>query len=631
MKKILFIIIFIIPFTTFAQPGVSEDVKYDGKAYFTDSVGIGTINPTERLELLGNSLFKANSNRLFRHGGIQSYPVGNCPSYGIIVDSAYEKTGMVGFWDFSNTGGDTSVAYVGFRNHSDFKGQLGLSINPGGKRITILGEDSSSQIVAEVDETPFRYGVSAFGKDAPGAQSTATLYRLIDSVSLDDRVWGLDDTTLYGLFRWNVDTDSTHRENGITANKNELRLFSNDSTDGSVNTEIEMFSDRADIHISANVGIGTTTPAQQLHTTGNVRFGGLSGTDTILGIDGNGDLFRVNSTSISPELYEENATLQFNATVTGDNAVVIGGQNNDASAQYSFVGGGNDNEATGRKSFIGGGASNTASGLNSFTGGINNTARSYAEVVFGINATTYTPNETTSYNSGDRLFNIANGELAVSSDAFTILKSGVTGVGFDNLEAETDTALFNVNGESYFVGNVGIGTASPGYTLETRDTFAVTNTTNYLRQYIVPAENKAVIETNEDSIQIGTSSLYVFNDGSGDSKTTGVHHAENTAIRHYHFQPASGDTVTVSPDMGYVDIDLPGGISTLNIVFDTVGAEPRPGYATKPLIATRGSSINTVNVIAGVGANILNSVGSLAGNETIHAVYLGNGQWNLHK
>jgi hypothetical protein len=45
-------------------------------------------------------------------------------------------------------------------------------------------------------------------------------------------------------------------------------------------------------YFSDNVGIGTTSPAAQLHTTGTVRFGGIGGTGSHLTIDASGNITR---------------------------------------------------------------------------------------------------------------------------------------------------------------------------------------------------------------------------------------------------------------------------------------------------------------------------------------------------
>lgn len=151
-----------------------------------------------------------------------------------------------------------------------------------------------------------------------------------------------------------------------------------------------------------------------------------------------------------------------NNTSTKQSAVVIGGQNNASSGNQSAIIGGVSNTTTGSYSVSIGGSSNEATGLRSVTisgnnsvasgnesivlGGYNNYARSYYEVVTGYYPTDYVPTGPSTFAQSDRLFNIGNGTSATSSDAFTILKNGETGIGIDNFEANTTGELLQVNG-----------------------------------------------------------------------------------------------------------------------------------------------------------------------------------------
>lgn len=71
--------------------------------------------------------------------------------------------------------------------------------------------------------------------------------------------------------------------------------------------------ERMRISAAGNVGIGTATPAAQLHTTGTVRFAGVGGTGNLLGINAAGDVTRV-----APAI----ATSSGNCTVTATTAFI---------------------------------------------------------------------------------------------------------------------------------------------------------------------------------------------------------------------------------------------------------------------------------------------------------------------
>lgn len=93
------------------------------------------------------------------------------------------------------------------------------------------------------------------------------------------------------------------------------------------------------------------------------------------------------------------------------------------------------------------GNSTNAFGNVSTVWGYANGAQSYAETCFGIHSTEYIPVSLTTFQGTDRLLNVGNGfYLGSDADAFTILKNGKTGIGFDNFETTTKTEVLQVNG-----------------------------------------------------------------------------------------------------------------------------------------------------------------------------------------
>jgi hypothetical protein len=76
------------------------------------------------------------------------------------------------------------------------------------------------------------------------------------------------------------------------------------------------------------------------------------------------------------------------------------------------------------------GASTIASGSVSTAMGHNTTAESYREITLGSWNTDYTPDNTTAWDSDDRLFVLGNGASSgTRSDAVVVLKNGNTGIG----------------------------------------------------------------------------------------------------------------------------------------------------------------------------------------------------------
>lgn len=85
-----------------------------------------------------------------------------------------------------------------------------------------------------------------------------------------------------------------------------------------------------------------------------------------------------------------------------------------------------------------------AQGSDSFAFGAGTTAYSVNEIAFGSGNTSYIPSNT----GTDRLFSISYG-----FDAFTILKNGKVGIGIDNFETTTSSALLQV-GDSNWTGDM---------------------------------------------------------------------------------------------------------------------------------------------------------------------------------
>lgn len=159
-------------------------------------------------------------------------------------------------------------------------------------------------------------------------------------------------------------------------------------------------------------------------------------------------------------------------TASGVGSIVLGGDSNIASGLQSFAmqqgntASGLDSTAFGAGTTASGtlavafgdsttasGVSATAFGLFAIASGSNSTAfgattfaRSYGETAFGVQNTDYTPTSATVFDSSDRLLSVGNGNGS-PSDAFTILKNGKTGIGYDNFETTSSAALLQVNGD----------------------------------------------------------------------------------------------------------------------------------------------------------------------------------------
>jgi hypothetical protein len=126
-------------------------------------------------------------------------------------------------------------------------------------------------------------------------------------------------------------------------------------------------------------------------------------------------------------------------TASGNYSTVVGGASNTANLNYATVAGGTGNTASGYGSFVAGGTGNTASAYYSMAANNFTTADAYAQTTFGqYNSPTGSENAS-SWVATDPLFVVGNGtSSAAKSNAVTILKNG----------------------------NVGIGTTTPGFSLD---------------------------------------------------------------------------------------------------------------------------------------------------------------------
>jgi hypothetical protein len=230
---------------------------------------------------------------------------------------------------------------------------------------------------------------------------------------------------------------------------------------------------------TGKVGIGTNTPAAQLHVQGtaagqgNILFAGAYKTSNPGEPPASGEGTRfmwypdkaaLRAGYVGGTRWDKNnignysVAFGYGPLASGANSVAIGvsptasgsystafgymtiasgststafGNAAEASGQWS-VAIGNHTTASGANS-IAMGKENTAEGDYSATIGLNIRAYSFCETVIGYRNTPYTGSKT-DWLPNDRLFVIGNG-ITTSSNAMTVLKSGFTGIGTDTPQA----------------------------------------------------------------------------------------------------------------------------------------------------------------------------------------------------
>ena len=139
--------------------------------------------------------------------------------------------------------------------------------------------------------------------------------------------------------------------------------------------------------IDDSVGIGTTSPTEKLDVSGNIKASGTITSGSSITIDGVNN--EITSTTGTIDFDDENlvtsgkATIGPNHTNTGGNAFVAGSNNTTSGAQ-STVGGGYMNTASQQACVVGGGQQNEASGsYSTVAGGLMSTASGYISTVGG--------------------------------------------------------------------------------------------------------------------------------------------------------------------------------------------------------------------------------------------------------
>lgn len=406
----------------------------------TDSVGIGTATPTEKLEVDGNilvsgkariGLSNSNSGIAAFVAGFQDTASGNYSTVsGGVNNTASGGASAIGGGNFNTAGdyatvgggtGNTGVIYAtvggGFMNTAS-----GGSSAIGGGRDNIAGGYSSAIGGGQYNIASASYASVAGGRYnyARGQYSVVSGgggYPPADSNSASG------DYSAIGGGSRNIASHAYANVSGGFGNTASFYYASlgggNDNTaSGTYNTSVGGGANNTASGDFASVGGGGgnvasgnySTVAGGRHDTTNTVYGGVASGYSNLAGD----------------------------AATDTAAFVGGGWDNSATGPYSTVGGGSNNTASGYTSTIGGGANNTASGnFSTIGGGDSNTA------------------------SGD--YSLAAGRRAKANHNGTFVWADQTNADF----ASTSTDQFLIRAS----GGVGIGTTTPSHTLEVGDGF----------------------------------------------------------------------------------------------------------------------------------------------------------------
>jgi len=342
------------------------------------------------------------------------------------------------------------------------------------------------------------------------------------------------------------------------------------------------------------VGIGTTTPAEQLHVFGSLRVGGAvvcarlshpfeetelilrSGGGVFAGADhtlGSGSSGSVIGGGQLNEVYD------ISCVIGGGSANIVGSDNGISTERWATVSGGSQNQATSVGTVVGGGTANRAYGpLATVAGGSSNDAGSYASVAGGEandadGSHAAIPGGILNLADGDYGFAAGNRAEALHDHAF--VWSGST-----STFASTAPQQFLIEAP----GGVGIGTNQPSAVLhvENNDLGVVVNPSGARQGIAVEATDAVLSLYSEDQgfaasavalKEWGTTSLV---DGWGLYRTSSSSNSE--------FRISYGTNENYSQNPSYLTIEPNGevGIGTTNpsTALDVIGNVRATGYIT---------------------------------------------------
>ena len=434
------------------DPNSILHVKGSGGNHFfihdvTGHVGIGTLNPTERLHIVGNVKLSGLSNGLGSDSLLVWSP----------IDSTLKiiSPGRLGMNNvaFATIGNVTSNSPGDMANDDFVFGSDNLNYS---------GAYYTSRMFFDKSKSAFRAGNSS---TTSWNEANLGLYSAgfgIATVASGD----------YSFASGSANTASGEAStamgrNSTASGMNSTVLGSYSNATGENSTAIGYFSDAQG---TSSVAIGNSADAIG-HSSIAIGYQSVANGDSAVVIGRNSNANGISSFATgyyNTSDGEASMTAGYNNTASGDFAFAGGdsntasgeasaafGQNNMATADHAVVFGkgntasgekslvaglnnttsgygsfaiGNQNNATGVYSFTAG-DNTTASGTGSFTMGSNIVAPSAFETVLGRYNTLYTPESTTSWNGLDRLFTIGNGTGSSSrGDAMVILKNGKVGI-----------------------------------------------------------------------------------------------------------------------------------------------------------------------------------------------------------
>tara|TARA_B110000208_G_scaffold39449_1_gene52293 strand:- start:2176 stop:6807 length:4632 start_codon:yes stop_codon:yes gene_type:complete len=498
------------------------------------NVGIGTTSPAVNMVVYDSSTPKLHlQNATSGTGGSDGF------QFALSGTNAY-------LWNYEN-GSILFGTNAGERMRILANGNVGIGTTSPGAKLHIKNPDTSSFVQAiklsnqvgigggsavffktSGAETDDRYGakVGAVRSDSDNGSSVFKIQQELDNGS--GTLSGLTDTfTINQYGSVGIGTTNPHYYNNyrhLTINGTSgagFMLRNNGSnkyeqyTDSSgtifynvANVPLKFYTNSTEkfrINANGNVGIGTTSPSQKLEVSGNIK----------LSTNSNKIMFGSGGTSpawSAPQIARIGSTM----TMSDYSGVQFGGYDGTSyGPRMTVLGGGN----------VGIGTTSPSSKLNIRNDGVQLSLQ--RADALGTEWKFY------SWASGLNIFPVAASEIYIGRDGATT-----------NLQLHNGILKVLGTGDSYFTGNVGIGTTSPGEKLEVNGNIKHTGLT--------PTEG-----TDIDQIKTFTVNLTVGSDWID----TGISY-NDLATGTYTMQCTFNDSTNGSYSMGYVGTIMWYGGST---------------------------------------------------------------------
>jgi hypothetical protein len=221
------------------------------------NVGIGTTSPSQRLHVSGNMRLT---------GAL--YDVNNqAGTSGQVLTT----TGSGVDWVDASTLDDGDWTVSGNDMYSAVSGNVGIGTNSPGKKLDVVGElrvDISSGKIEMGDLNTFNAASNVLILDADNG--VGGFY------DQEEAMWILqtDGDYTYIPYRLGVGFDATTGFPGASGTGNTPLVVSNGTNTGDIMNLYDNTTEVFTVLDGGNVGIGTTSPSQRLHVSGNMRLTG---------------------------------------------------------------------------------------------------------------------------------------------------------------------------------------------------------------------------------------------------------------------------------------------------------------------------------------------------------------------